>query len=232
MNRCHLCSGDFFAPSLKLLLFHIGRVHSNSPDFNLTCGIDNCQVTFTNFHAYKRHVRKKHRYHLNDAETDADATFLDADTPHYDEAIGDSEAEADLEVSTTDLDRVRAVALWILKLKEGRKLTQSVTEEILQDVTEFSCEMITNLKSDIYKVLSSAGINADDVSGLEDLFQDESPYVKPFLKLETQHLQMSYYKRHLGFVVSIYARCIHSIANILILQLCYSCKPIAIANYK
>ena len=51
---------------------------------------------------------------------------------------------------------------------------------ILQDVTEFCCEMIGNLKSNIYKLLSSAGINADDVSGLEDLFQDESPYVKPF----------------------------------------------------
>ena len=62
--------------------------------------------------------------------------------------------------------------------------------------------MIGNLKSNIYKLLSSAGINADDVSGLKDLFQDESPYVIPFSKLETQHLQMSYYKRYLGFVVS------------------------------
>ena len=62
--------------------------------------------------------------------------------------------------------------------------------------------MISNLKSNIYKLLSSAGIIADDVSGLEDLFQDESPYVKPFSKLETQYLQMSYYKKYLGFVVS------------------------------
>ena len=48
--------------------------------------------------------------------------------------------------------------------------------------------MISDLKSNIYKLLSSAGINADDVSGLEDLFQDESPYVKPFSKLETQNI--------------------------------------------
>ena len=100
-------------------------------------------------------------------------------------------------------DRERAIALWILKLKEGRKLTQSATEEILQDVTELCGGIITSLKSDIYKVLSAAGINVDDVSGLEDLFQDESSYMKPFSKLETQYLQMSYYKSHLGFIVSI-----------------------------
>ena len=46
--------------------------------------------------------------------------------------------------------RERAIALWILKLKEGRKLTQSATEEILQDVTELCGGIIANLKSDIY----------------------------------------------------------------------------------
>ena len=214
MNRCHLCSGDFFAPSFELLLFHISRVHSNSPDFNLPCGIDNCQVTFTNFHAFKRHIRKKHRSHLNDTETDGDGDAGSLGDQQYADAHCNAGDEASLECSsttnseadhlTTDLDRERAIALWILKLKEGRKLTQSVTEEILQDVTEFCCEMISDLKSNIYKLLSSAGINADDVSGLEDLFQDESPYVKPFSKLETQYLQMSYYKKHLGFVVSNY----------------------------
>ena len=210
--------------SFKLLLFHTSRVHANSPDFYLPCGIDDCQVTFTNFHAFKRHLKKNHRSHLShiEAEDDRDdlsrdgdfdsnvasgTTLISGDAGDYgvrdDETFEDCSSASvtpDLRAST---DRERAIALWILKLKEGRKLTQSATEEILQDVTELCCDMVTNLKSDIYKVLASAGISADDVSGLEDLFQDESSYMKPFSKLETQYLQMSYYKSHLGFVVSI-----------------------------
>ena len=220
MNRCHLCKGEFFAPSFKLLLFHIGRVHASSPDFYLPCGIDNCQVTFTNFHAFKRHLRKKHSSHLSDieAEHDLDCDITDRDSvassttlePSGDVSdyfMGDDETSEEssstLATQYISVDRERAIALWILKLKEGRKLTQSATEEILQDVTELCGGIITNLKSDIYTVLSAAGINVDDVSGLEDLFQDESSYVKPFSKLETQYLQMSYYKSHLGFIVSI-----------------------------
>lgn len=120
MNRCHLCSGDFFAPSLNLLLFYINRVHSSSPDFNLTRRIDNCQVTFTNFHAFKRHIRKKHRSHLNDIETDGSLGDQLYAYAHCEEAIttgtGDeassyaTNSEANSEVPTTDLDRERAVA--------------------------------------------------------------------------------------------------------------------------
>lgn len=190
----------------------------------MPCGIDDCQVTFTNFHAFKRHLRKKHRHHLSDMEAEDDDHYSDLETSDVsvvsdDITISDHDMEGDGLVEycnssstssnvsadwSTRADRERAVALWILKLKEGRKLTQSATEEILQDVTELCCDMISNLKSDIYKVLSSAGINGDDVSGLEDLFHDESPYMNPFSKLETQYLQKSYYKTYLGFVVSTY----------------------------
>ena len=58
MYRCNLCD-DLFVPSFKLLLVHIAKVHANSSDFNLPCG---CETTFTNFHAFKQHLRKKHRF--------------------------------------------------------------------------------------------------------------------------------------------------------------------------
>ena len=97
---------------------------------------------------------------------------------------------------------MKNMALWILKLKEGRNLTQSVTEEVLGDVTELCSGMVSDLEADLREIISAAGINPDDISGLQELFHSDSPYHKPFNKLETQHLQLSYYKSHLGFVVS------------------------------
>ena len=96
MNRCHLCKGEFFAPSFKLLLFHIGHVHASSPDFYLPCGIDNCQVTFTNFHDFKRHLRKKYCSHLSDIEAEHD---LDRDITDRDSAASSTTLEPSGDVS-------------------------------------------------------------------------------------------------------------------------------------
>ena len=65
MNQCHLCE-DFSTPTFQLLIQHVGQVHSKSSDFHLTCGVDNCQTTYTNFAAFKRHLRKKHRSCLHE----------------------------------------------------------------------------------------------------------------------------------------------------------------------
>ena len=93
----------------------------------------------TYFYAFKRHIRKKHCSHLNNTETDGDTDSLGVVTntamlivmrllllvqvmrPLLLQLIQKG-------TPTTDLDRETAVALWILKLKEGCILTQSVTK--------------------------------------------------------------------------------------------------------
>ena len=64
-NQCRLCE-DFSTPTFQLLIQHVGQVHSKSSDFHLTCGVDNSQTTYTNFAAFKRHLRKKHRSCLHE----------------------------------------------------------------------------------------------------------------------------------------------------------------------
>lgn len=198
MNHCHLCE-DFFVPSRTLLLHHIARVHSNMPDFNMTCGLDECMATFKNYHAFKRHLRKKCSVICNLEDEEAEVPTTDdynqenspSSNPTYSSTGGENEG-----------DRERSVALWILKLKESQNLTQSVTEEILGDVTELCSNMASSLEADLRKIMSAARINPDDISGLKELFHGDSPYHKPFNKLNTQYLQMSYYKSHFNFVVS------------------------------
>ena len=161
MLRCHLCA-DFFVPSFKLLLFHIAKVHANSPDFHLSCGIDYCAITFTNFQAFRRHLRKKHRSVAIEEETSADDDLSDILEQNHTETgldCGDEDLEHCGSASGGSgevMKRDKAVALWILKLKEGHKLTQSTTEEILGDVSELISDMFTRLKKDVFQILASA----------------------------------------------------------------------------
>lgn len=58
-NVCPMCS-DFSAPTIRLLIGHIGRVHSCSPNFAFTCGLQNCQRTLKSYSALKKHFQRKH----------------------------------------------------------------------------------------------------------------------------------------------------------------------------
>ena len=219
--QCPLCT-DFSVPTFQLLLHHISRVHANSPDFNMPCGVETngnrCETTFTNFHAYKRHLRKKHRWRLcdgTDSNTsgdlsededengfalDHDDTAAASDSAMYDRDVGNEDSVTSTEEEKNSF--TKETAMWILKLKEGRKLTQSTTEEILSDVTELCTDVVCRLGHDILKVLESAGVNASDIPGLHHLLSETSPYSTPFSNLKSQFLQLSYYRNHLNFVVS------------------------------
>ena len=97
-----------------------------------------------------------------------------------------------------------AHALWILKVKECRMLTQSTTEGILSDVTELCTSITQQMGQTVSSLLQSAGVNPADIPGLEDVFAEDSSFAQPFAGIGSQYLQMSYYRTHLNYVVSIY----------------------------
>ena len=98
----------------------------------------------------------------------------------------------------------KQIAMWILKLKEGRKLTQSATDEILSDVTELCSTVVSNLGNDLRQRLESASINPNDIPGFDAMFNEASPYANPFKNLKTQYLQQSFYQSNFNLVVSSY----------------------------
>lgn len=211
---------DYSVPTFKLLLHHIGTVHGNSSGFLMPCGVEingtRCATTFTNFHAYKRHLRKKHREVINNTELDAEGllheevnSFGDPGAT-IDVSYGeDSEDECatyssrELTQPKTQKDLNRQVALWILKLKEGKGLPQSTVDEVLSGVTELCNDIVSHLRDELHKVLNSAKLSSSDIPGFDDILSDDSPYTNPFRNLQTHHLQMAYYRKDFNLVVSI-----------------------------
>ena len=93
-------------------------------------------------------------------------------------------------------------ARWILRVKEGCKLTQSCVEELLGDVTDLCSYTVSQLGMQVSSLLRDAGIKTDDILGLDELFQPGSSYCQPFYKLETLHRQLTFYTSHFNYVVS------------------------------
>lgn len=60
---CVICLG-FITFSLKLLLSHINRMHSLSPDFRLLCGIDGCTEEYRVYNSFYHHAKRRHSKHL------------------------------------------------------------------------------------------------------------------------------------------------------------------------
>ena len=144
MFVCQLCNhyGSF---SFASVLSHIGSVHSHGCNFSVCCGVDGCTRTYTNYHAFRRHVVNRHGYLLDDSSTPV--TFQSADP------LGDQGPALALDDVDHVVDRLpspqtqrRSSAMFVLKLKEKHKLAQTTVDDILADTEELLGRAIERLK--------------------------------------------------------------------------------------
>lgn len=84
-------------------------------------------------------------------------------------------------------------------MKECRRLSQVAIDDIVQEWDGLFSHTVQQLNARVRERLASAGVDADSVEGLQDVFQD---YHSPFEGLETRHLQEKYFRENLGLVVS------------------------------
>ena len=50
--------------SRTIVLRHIGSIHSHEEGFHAQCGFNLCPRILTNYHAFRRHLRRQHDYCL------------------------------------------------------------------------------------------------------------------------------------------------------------------------
>ncbi len=55
---CPLCS--FEAPSVQVILSHLRLVHSNDPQFLVSCGLNGCATTSKSFSSLYSHIYRHH----------------------------------------------------------------------------------------------------------------------------------------------------------------------------
>jgi hypothetical protein len=138
----------------------------------------------------REHLRAHHDHHQHEANGDDDNS--DAE-PQLAEPAFNLEEEA--------ANNTRGNALCLLQIKDEGKIPQTVVESIVKNTTQIVDNNVELVKSGVENCLSNAGLQMQDIPGLEDIFDPESPVRKPFDGCNNEASQIQYYKRNFNLVV-------------------------------
>ena len=75
-------------------------------------------------------------------------------------------------------------------------------EAVLKDISGLVQDLLLDLHQKVNSTLQSAGVDPGQISGLAGLFHPESEFARPFSNLETQHMQLKFYRQNFNLVVS------------------------------
>ena len=205
MHECQICK-NYARRTLADILRHIREVH---PHFEgkVKCIVSDCPSTLSTYESLRHHMYKKHKDVLKDdgsadIPTTADITSDDEAGMAELNVFADNPVEVESSSGQSDLHYDREAAKYILKIQEGRKLTQSVTQGIIRDTTLIVHHTIDHLKKMVYaRLKDTVDINETQLDDIEEIFM--SPEIRyPFQRLETRHQQDSFFQEHFNYVVS------------------------------
>ena len=127
---CTICNA-FTHSSFRAVFRHMGT-HRADPNLHIACGIDSCAATYKNLDSYKKHIYRRHREVLtfervqDQSENVEDEDIFDPFTP--------PEAERESITRPRGDEAKREAALFLLKTKEERKVTQRALDGIVRDL--------------------------------------------------------------------------------------------------
>jgi len=199
MYECHIC-GQYARRSLAEIMRHIREVHRHF-DGSVRCGINGCPATPASYDGLRQHIYKKHRDALIPpvhAELSSNSSIDDqVDDSHSVTAEGLEDTCISSQVSS---NKSFEAARFILKIRDGRRLTQIVTDGIIKDIQCMLNYTIDNLKASVMETLSDhLTIDSLAAQTIQQAFSDSKCL---FNGLETQHKQENFIQEHFNYVVS------------------------------
>lgn len=198
--RCPMLECNFISSTPVEWLAHLRRI-DHQQQFNISCCIEGCSSSesFVTFAAIKSHIYRKHIGIRKRHNVDQDDATVDVDTC-TDFATGiDDDTEADMNrLLGTDLQQQkRESALFIMKMKEVRRLSQVSVDAVILGSKALFDSTVTRLQAGVRQKLSQIGVDAQVADEVFHELKD------PFTGLETEYLQSKYITKEFNIVVSI-----------------------------
>lgn len=123
------------------------RTHRYETNLSFKCGINSCPE-YTVYESFRSHVYRKHREVLYSRRRNSDENL---DEHHFEMEDQEDENQDDENESKADIKRL--AALFLLKIQEEHKVTQTVLNTIVHDVNEQWRCVVQNVK--VYVATSS-----------------------------------------------------------------------------
>ena len=197
---CSICQ-SFTARNYLAVIRHIGSVHSHEPRFMITCGIEGCIRKYKSYRRFRDHIFNSHSETVpNDTHGNIDEQPQSQDSSNYDadtDVIGNDSTTT---AQDDDPPLLHNKAMFILKLKEERRLTQVAIDGLIDDVSTL-LEEVLSLKKDINCCLQLQQNVPEHVGcAINEVFS--SRMIKsPFEGLQSAHLQKKYFINNFHLVV-------------------------------
>lgn len=188
------------------VLRHIKEVH---PFFQTTvvCGLEGCVATPSSFQALRTHLYRKHRdlLEVQDHQTE------DVATPTEDE---DQNVPTDQELEQEEIANEPPSphapkstilgAEFIMKVRDGKGLTQVATDGIVQDTKIVLQNTLDSVREKLLEKLGNLphSLTEDQLEDLMSVFSDGSVQ-DPFRGLESVYKQDKFIYEHFNYVVGI-----------------------------
>ena len=102
------------------------------------------------------------------------------------------------EMETEPMDLTWQSAMFVLKTRDGKRLTQAATDSILGDVTELFQSRLTAVCDSTLRILKEADVDDSTLSTVKNAITSQC---EPFRGLETEYRQNAYIRDHFGFIV-------------------------------
>ena len=100
-------------------------------------------------------------------------------------------------VDNTNATHLKQRAQWIMKIRDGYKLTQSCTENLLSDESTLR----TTIMEDIKAIVTTQFQHNPSVIQKVTETLEQPCFSTPFAGLETKHKQMTFIKKNFGYVI-------------------------------
>ena len=109
--------------------------HRFDAGLSIRCGINSCTEQYKNFESFRSHVYRKHREVLVSDSAPIE-TLVDSSLDRVDSETDGDGGEEDVEIEQRTQfndDPKRSAALFLVKTREERKVTQTALNGIVQD---------------------------------------------------------------------------------------------------
>ena len=203
MFECCICH-KYARRTLAEIMRHIKNVH---PHFEgiVKCGIESCPSTARSYESLRQHIYKKHKdVIMTNGNNNPNSNASNMTQEGYSNdltAADDSELDPTNPIANRTNQSSLQAAKFILKTRDGRKLTQTAMDGIIQDTKIIVEHVVDELEQKIMKTLENLGtITPNGISEVLSVFSNSSMR-NPFEGMETQCKQEQYFRENLNYVV-------------------------------
>jgi len=210
MYECQICK-QYARKSLKEIIRHIREVH-RSFSTPVSCGVDDCTSTASSYESLRQHLYKKHRSALiPEARSEVDTEVeLEVTFPSTEEVL--ERVPRGSESSSSDAHHLVAeptcrpssckleAAKYILRVRDGKGLTQVVTDGIMRDIdTLINCATDSLERKLTAKLAEIPQLSSSEIASIQAIF---SPVRSIFDGLDTVCKQEAFFAENFNYVVA------------------------------